>query len=375
MYLINTGSIYASKNVTDVAKILVEEGIYSSLDIDEQEIDIEDVYGDIENKLDRVVDKCRALGISLSGEVDYTGDAEGKYVIGESIEDLSKEECAIRDASVSTLLKELERRGVYVKNETSTKPVLVAYDIKWDTDGDKDVFDNLPSEVNIPEEMVDDEEISDYVSDETGFCHTGFKLGIRFRGQICPFDYEQINENVFRFEIHDFSLESNSLKYSLTGEYSRLAKGWNLILTSMTMTFDLDILGITRSEIEAIKEICMNMNRIMSETGSDPYEISQMLTISSMHVSKDTQKLLDEAVRELSDLAIDDNDMPPVHEKLGYGWFIACDPDTDNEALGETWDDYPADLVAAMRLAKEHGCFWLCIDCDGPEVDGLEKFE
>lgn len=113
----------------------------------------------------------------------------------------------------------------------------------------------------------------------------------------------------------------------------------------------------------------------MSETGSNSYEIDQMLTISSIHISKDTQKLLDEAVKELSDLAIDDNDMPPVHEKLGYGWFIACDPDTDNEALGETWNDYPVDLVAAMRLAKEQGCFWLCIDCDGPEVDGLEKFE
>ena len=377
MYLINTGSIYASKNVTDVAKILVEEEIYSSLDIvpvyDEQEIGIEEVYGDIENKLDRVVDKCRALGISLSGEIDYSGDAEGKYVIGKSIEDLSKEECAIRDATVFTLLEELKRRGVYIKNETSTKPALVAYDIKWDTDGDKDVLDGLPTEIRIPEEMVDNEEISDYVSDETGFCHAGFKLGIRFRGQICPFDYEQINENVFRFEIHDFSLESNSLKYSLTGEYSRLAKGWNLILTSMTATFDLDVLGITRSEIEAIKEICMN--RIMSETGSDSYEIDQMLTISTVHISKDTQKLLDEAVKELSDLAIDDNDMPPVHEKLGYGWFIACDPDTDNEARGETWDDYPVDLVAAMRLAKEQGCFWLCIDCDGPEVDDLGKFE
>lgn len=377
MYLINTGSIYASKNVTDVAKILVEEGIYSSLDIvpvyDEQEIGIEDVYGDIENKLDRVVDKCRALGISLSGEIDYSGDAEGRYVIGQKVEDLSKGEFIIREASVSTLLKELERRGVYLKNETSAKPTLVAYDIKWDTDGDEEVLHDLPKEILIPDGMVDDEEISDYVSDETGFCHTGFKLGIRFRGQICPFDYEQINENVFRFEIHDFSLESNSLKYSLTGEYSRLAKGWNLILTSMTMTFDLDMLGITRSEIEAIKEICMN--RIMSETGSDSYEIDQMLTISTVHISKDTQKLLDEAVKELSDLAIDDNDMPPVYEKLGYGWFIACDPDTDNEARGETWDDYPVDLVAAMRLAKEQGCFWLCIDCDGPEVDDLGKFE
>ena len=246
---------------------------------------------------------------------------------------------------------------------------MVAYDIKWDTDGDKDVFDNLPSEVNIPEEMVDDEEISDYVSDETGFCHAGFKLGIRFRGQICPFDYELINENVFRFEIHDFSLESSSLKYSLTGEYSRLAKGWNLTLTRSSMTFDLDMIGITRSEIEAIKEICMN--RIMSETGSDPHEISQMLTISSAHVSQNTRELLDKVIDDTCYVP-----MPPVYEKAGYGWFIACNPDTDNdETLGQAWDDYPADLVLAMRLAKEHGCYWLCIDCDGPEVADLEKFE
>lgn len=31
-------------------------------------------------------------------------------------------------------------------------------------------------------------------------------------------------------------------------------------------------------------------------------------------------------------------------------------------------------LVAAMRLAKEHGYIWLCIDCDGPEVDELKPF-
>ena len=370
MYLINTGSIYASKNVTDVAKILVEEGIYSSLEIvpvyDEQEIGIEDVYGDIENKLDRVVDKCRALGISLSGEIDYSGDVEGRYIIGQKVEDLSKGEFIIREASVSTLLKELERRGVYLMNETSAKPTLVAYDIKWDTDGDEDVLHDLPKKILIPDGMVDDEEISDYVSDETGFCHTGFKLGIRFRGQICPFDYEQINENVFRFEIHDFSLELNSLKYSLTGEYSRLAKGWNLILTSMTTTFDLDML-ITRSEIEAIKEICMN--RIMSETRSDSYEIDQMLTISSAHVSQNTRELLDQTVDDECCVP-----MPPVYEKSGYGWFVACLPDYDNKSLGVTLDDYPADLAAAMRLAKEHECLWLCIDYDGPEVNKLKAY-
>ena len=34
----------------------------------------------------------------------------------------------------------------------------------------------LPSEMEIPEGVTDEDEISDYLSDETGFCHEGFKL-------------------------------------------------------------------------------------------------------------------------------------------------------------------------------------------------------
>lgn len=48
-----------------------------------------------------------------------------------------------------------------------------AYDIDWDTDGE-DV--DLPNEIEIPEGMDDIDEISDYLSDTTGFCHNGFKV-------------------------------------------------------------------------------------------------------------------------------------------------------------------------------------------------------
>lgn len=34
----------------------------------------------------------------------------------------------------------------------------------------------LPSEIDIPEEMEDEEEISDYLSETTGYCHKGFVL-------------------------------------------------------------------------------------------------------------------------------------------------------------------------------------------------------
>lgn len=34
----------------------------------------------------------------------------------------------------------------------------------------------LPSEIEIPNDMTDEEEISDYLSDKTGFSHYGFKI-------------------------------------------------------------------------------------------------------------------------------------------------------------------------------------------------------
>lgn len=58
-----------------------------------------------------------------------------------------------------------------------------ATNIRWDTDGDKRALASLPTEVKIPflpnefdsfDEFVD--EVSDYLSDEYGFCHNGFNI-------------------------------------------------------------------------------------------------------------------------------------------------------------------------------------------------------
>lgn len=39
-----------------------------------------------------------------------------------------------------------------------------------------DDFFDLPDEIEIPEEIVDEEDVSDWLSDEYGFCHRGFEL-------------------------------------------------------------------------------------------------------------------------------------------------------------------------------------------------------
>lgn len=62
--------------------------------------------------------------------------------------------------------------------------MLKAVNIKWDADGDMDVLNDLPTELILPEWLEEEfdpddpylEEISDWLSDETGFCHFGFDV-------------------------------------------------------------------------------------------------------------------------------------------------------------------------------------------------------
>ena len=57
-----------------------------------------------------------------------------------------------------------------------------AVNIKWDTDGDMELLEELPTEVEIPDYLITDDEddllddVSDWLSDEFGFCHFGFEL-------------------------------------------------------------------------------------------------------------------------------------------------------------------------------------------------------
>ena len=50
-----------------------------------------------------------------------------------------------------------------------------AINIDWDIDFDEDL-EFLPKEIEIPNGMTDEDEISDYITNKTGFCHLGFEL-------------------------------------------------------------------------------------------------------------------------------------------------------------------------------------------------------
>ena len=47
--------------------------------------------------------------------------------------------------------------------------------IQWETDTAEEKK-NLPSEIELPDDMTEVEEIEDYISKVTGYCHNGFVL-------------------------------------------------------------------------------------------------------------------------------------------------------------------------------------------------------
>ena len=52
-----------------------------------------------------------------------------------------------------------------------------AVNIKWCIDEEEtDWLPSLPTEIEIPDNIIDEDEISDYISNETGYCHYGYTL-------------------------------------------------------------------------------------------------------------------------------------------------------------------------------------------------------
>lgn len=81
--------------------------------------------------------------------------------------------------------EELDEYFKTYRKERKEKKMLKAVEIKWDVTDDAidemddeacKILESLPTEMIIPEGMTDPDEISDWLSDETGFCHDGFRL-------------------------------------------------------------------------------------------------------------------------------------------------------------------------------------------------------
>lgn len=91
-------------------------------------------------------------------------------------------------------------------------------------------------------------------------------------------------------------------------------------------------------------------------------EIDKMLTISTGHITEKTVCKLDiEAEVNVMYLC--------VYKKADFGWFVYVPEDLEDISY-----DIPNDLMECLLFAKENDCAWLCLDCDGEEIEELKTY-
>lgn len=98
-------------------------------------------------------------------------------------------------------------------------------------------------------------------------------------------------------------------------------------------------------------------------------EITHMATISMEHISQATAEamMVDGMVNKF---------MVPIYTKStpndngpGFGFYVYL----DSQCLKD--GDFPEDLAAVIELALDNGCDILCLDSDGPVIEGLPVYE
>ena len=96
----------------------------------------------------------------------------------------------------------------------------------WNPDGDSEIFENLPREMLIPDKLeimyekdkeYALEEISDWLSDETGFCHDGFEV------------VKEITKESVENELYDFF--NNKMKTGDASEIERVGRYPDMYVT------------------------------------------------------------------------------------------------------------------------------------------------
>ncbi|MGG3471642.1 hypothetical protein ABES02_29765 [Neobacillus pocheonensis] len=98
--------------------------------------------------------------------------------------------------------------------------------------------------------------------------------------------------------------------------------------------------------------------------------IVQMLTISTGHISEETNKLL------LDHGPDDPLAMLPIvfYQKSGYGFFIVV-PDDPEDPDMYNMEGVPDDLRAVLVYARENLCSWVMLDRDADFIEDLPSYD
>lgn len=95
------------------------------------------------------------------------------------------------------------------------------------------------------------------------------------------------------------------------------------------------------------------------------YEICQLATISTCHITPKTRERWTNIIAD-DGYVFDTNYV--IYDKDGFGFFMYI---TNNKISNNQTDD----INDLMRFATDIGVDIICLDSDGPQVNGLTYYE
>lgn len=145
-----------------------------------------------------------------------------------------------------------------------TNRYLKAVNIEWDVDLVEDL-DSLPKEVQIPDGMTDTEEISDYLSNLTGFCHRGFELkeAYRYQVKLC-YGYEQNEDGSIFHAFEAIGPDESPVDLSIDKKLCEVleADEDNFDWDWLFVTLPNNIVSTIRSDALGCKAVIMRKNEL-----------------------------------------------------------------------------------------------------------------
>lgn len=92
-------------------------------------------------------------------------------------------------------------------------------------------------------------------------------------------------------------------------------------------------------------------------------EFGRYLVVNAAHVRCSTAQLFEQCA------SLPAAEQPLAISPTAYGWFLPTSAPCPR--LDFT---FPEEIAEIQALGREHGCDYVLLDADGPEIDGLALF-
>ncbi len=192
-----------------------------------------------------------------------------------------------------------------------------------------------------------DEFVEVYMARPYSTVYMGYPV---FHGLI-SFDEVELDDVMKSFDCKSVA----ELEKELGADWERKAA---LVWFDMVCQNDETYIVCQKASCDYAKSVRLMYRMAGYQEDEEELEISRTLTISTVHISQETARLMDMDAISMG-----------FYSKGESGYHILT------VGLENYAGDMPEDMKACVKFAADNNCDWLCLDADGQEVKGLSTYQ